>query len=113
MSRMVLALRIWICCPPLLGGLNVIQLHFDIGGLRVDENRYRRSVGSQLTEQLHALRLHLRLESAYASDVAAGAMQIGDEAAPDRVGAENGDDRYGRGRRLRCQSRPRRVNASE
>src|SRR5215471_20465359 len=40
-----------------------------------------------------------------AGDVAAGAIEAGDETAPDRVAAAEVDDRYSRGRRLGRQRR--------
>jgi hypothetical protein len=72
------------------GGLNVIQLDFglrDIPG--VHENSGRRGMGPQLTQQLQPLRLYLALKRAHTCDVAARMTQAGDEAAPNRVGANH------------------------
>src|SRR5262249_16455251 len=87
------------------GGLNVIHLHFGIGRAWVYENSDRRRVGPQLTQQPQPLRLEVENKRAYPRDVTTGAIEAGDETTPDRVAAAEGDDRYGRGRRLGRQRR--------
>ena len=87
------------------GDLNVVHLHFGISRVRVHENSDRRGVRPQLAHQPQPLRLEVKNERAYTRDVAARAIQAGDEPAPDRVAASGKDDRYARGRRLRRQRR--------
>jgi hypothetical protein len=88
------------------GGLDVVHLRFGVSEVRIHEHGDRRSIGPQLAQQLQLLWLELALERAYASDVAAGTIQIGDDAAPHRVGAADENDRYGRGCHL-CRQRRR------
>src|SRR5262249_13615763 len=57
------------------------------------------------TEEAQPVGLEVENKRAYARDVAAGAIEAGDETAPDRVGASHVDDRYSRGRRLGRQCR--------
>src|SRR5262249_1920696 len=75
------------------GGLNVIHLYFGIGRAWVHENSDRRGVGPQLPQQPQPLRLEVENKRAYARDVAAGAIEAGDETAPGRVGAAHVYDR--------------------
>src|SRR5262249_20775161 len=57
------------------------------------------------TEEAQPVGLEVENKRAYARDVAAGAIEAGDETAPDRVGASHVDDRYSRGRSLGRQCR--------
>ena len=67
------------------GDLNVIHSYFGIGRVRVQENSDRRGVRPQLAHQPQPLRLEVENKQAYTRDVAARAIQAGDEPAPDRV----------------------------
>src|SRR5262249_16735397 len=58
-----------------------------------------------LAQQPQPLRLKVENKRAHARDVAAGVIQVRDEAAFDWVVAEEDDNRYGCGRRLGCQGR--------
>src|SRR5262249_31881967 len=82
------------------GGLDFAHLPFGIWEVRIDQYGNCSSAGPQLTQQSKSLRLDFDKERAYASDVAARAMQAGDKADPDWVGAADEDDWYGCGRRF-------------
>src|SRR5262245_9651939 len=87
------------------GDLNVTHLHFGIGRVRVHQNSDRRGVGPQLAHQPQPLRFKVENKRAYTRDVAARPIEAGDEPAPDRVAADEEDDRYAHGRRLGRQRR--------
>jgi hypothetical protein len=72
---------------------------------RIHENSDRRGVGPQLAHQPQPLRLKVENRRAYTRDVAARPIEAGDEPAPDRVAADEEDDRYAHGRRLGGQRR--------
>src|SRR5215475_8342573 len=82
------------------GGLNVTYLAFGLRDIsRVHEDRDRRGMRPQVTEQPQPLRLHFGNIRGNTRDVATGTIQAGGEAGPYRIGARCEDDRYGRCRR--------------
>jgi hypothetical protein len=73
--------------PPDIGGRgpNIVQLSIDIRRIRIDENADGRCVGSQLTQEPEPLRLQLGLKPAVAGEVAAGSLQVGNQAAAEWI----------------------------
>jgi hypothetical protein len=71
---------------------------------RVRENAELSSIGYQLAKQLQSFRPQLGLPNGGASKVRAGPVVAGDKALCNRVKSGDKNDRYGRGRGLRCGS---------
>jgi len=81
--------------------------------VRVHQQRDHSGLGNQLGKQLEPLRIQLGGEHAHARDVATRPRETGDEAQPDRVGADDERDWNGGRRpfgRLGCRGAAARRN---
>ena len=86
-------------------GLNLFPLCLGIRTVRIDEHGNCRRLGHELAQQLQSLRTQLGSEKAHARDVAARAVQAGNEATRDWVEPGRKDDRQRRGYGLGCEGR--------
>src|SRR5262245_35919897 len=71
----------------------------------IDEHGNARGSRPQLTQEPKLLRRKFHRHEADTSDVAAGPVEVGDEAVPDRVAPGHKDDRHRRGCGLGCDRR--------
>jgi hypothetical protein len=105
-SRLVLALRTWICSPMTRAAgstsLNVISV-FGIGW--VDEHSNTSGCGHQLAQEFEPLCYQLSRENIDTCQVAAWPGKVGDKTEPDRIVGNYEDDGDRRGCRLGRQSR--------
>ena len=108
-SRLVLALRTWICSPMARAAastsLNVVSVLRSIG--RIDEHGNTSCSGHQLTQEFQPLCHQLTTEKIDARQVAARPGEAGDKTKPDRVFADDEDDGDRRGCRLGRECRRR------
>jgi hypothetical protein len=76
-------------------------------GARTEQHCDRARLGGELTQQVQPLGSELAREEDYAREIAPGPAEAGDQAVPHRITAGRENDRDGRSRSLRGQSRNR------